>query len=108
MHIQGPAHTLSSLYPIVITKYQKNCGILGFRREVDKNCVLLGCHSACSGENWLFGSEFILLCCVYLADLPHNMQKRTPKMSKTHRFENYKNFAQVTQHLRTPHEKVQT
>jgi len=28
-----------------------SCVILGFRREVDENCVLLGCYTASSGDS---------------------------------------------------------
>jgi len=57
--IKGPAHTLSLFYPIVITKHPKNCVFSSFRREVDGKCVLLGDCAECSGQNCLFGSEFL-------------------------------------------------
>ena len=28
-----------------------NCVVSGFRREVDENCVLLGCYAASSGNS---------------------------------------------------------
>jgi hypothetical protein len=50
------------------------CVISGFRREVDENCVLLGCYTASSGNNPEQRSTFLCLLVLKIV-----------RMTETHR-----------------------
>jgi hypothetical protein len=44
-----------------LSDYRFICVISGFRREVDKNCVLLGCYAGSSGNSFLTFRDNLLV-----------------------------------------------